>query len=60
MARGYGRNYIQNNALLFGKLDWIINFAWSVQLHIVSAQALLPGWTGKLWAIELGIQAVET
>ncbi|MBW4448670.1 MAG: glycosyltransferase [Spirirestis rafaelensis WJT71-NPBG6] len=32
----------------------------SQQLHIVSAQALPPGWTGKLWAIEQGIQAVET
>ncbi|MBW4611216.1 MAG: glycosyltransferase [Hassallia sp. WJT32-NPBG1] len=32
----------------------------SQQLHIVSAQALPSGWTGKLWAIEQGIQAVET
>jgi hopene-associated glycosyltransferase HpnB len=32
----------------------------SQQLQIVSAQALPPGWTGKLWAIEQGIQAVET
>ncbi len=28
----------------------------SQQLHIVSAQPLPPGWTGKLWAIEQGIQ----
>jgi GT2 family glycosyltransferase len=32
----------------------------SQQLQIVSAQALPGGWTGKLWAIEQGIQAVET
>ncbi|MGI2904389.1 glycosyltransferase, partial [Tolypothrix sp. VBCCA 56010] len=27
----------------------------SQQLQIISAQALPPGWTGKLWAIEQGI-----
>jgi hopene-associated glycosyltransferase HpnB len=32
----------------------------SQQLQIVSAQPLPPGWTGKLWAIEQGIQTVET
>lgn len=30
------------------------------QLHIVTAEPLPPGWTGKLWAMEQGIQAVET
>ncbi|MBW4687781.1 MAG: glycosyltransferase [Komarekiella atlantica HA4396-MV6] len=30
------------------------------QLHIISGEALPPGWSGKLWAIEQGIQAVET
>ncbi|WP_017652852.1 glycosyltransferase [Fortiea contorta] len=31
------------------------------QLHIVSGQPLAPGWTGKLWAVEQGIQkALET
>ncbi|AFZ24664.1 hopene-associated glycosyltransferase HpnB [Cylindrospermum stagnale PCC 7417] len=31
------------------------------QLHIVSGESLPPGWTGKLWAMEQGIQkAVET
>nr|WP_039747637.1 glycosyltransferase [Hassalia byssoidea] len=32
----------------------------SQQLQIISAQALPPGWTGKLWAMQQGIQAVET
>ncbi|GAX43919.1 glycosyl transferase family protein [Tolypothrix sp. NIES-4075] len=32
----------------------------SQQLQIISAQTLPPGWTGKLWAMEQGIQAVET
>ena len=32
----------------------------STQLQIVSAEALPPGWTGKLWAVDQGIQAVET
>ncbi|MDF5716227.1 MAG: glycosyltransferase [Rhizonema sp. NSF051] len=30
------------------------------QLHILAAETLPPGWTGKLWAIEQGIKAVET
>jgi len=30
------------------------------QLHIISGESLPPGWSGKLWAIEQGIQAVET
>jgi hopene-associated glycosyltransferase HpnB len=30
------------------------------QLHIVAAKPLPSGWTGKLWAMEQGIQAVET
>lgn len=30
------------------------------QLHILKAQPLPSGWTGKLWAINQGIHAVET
>lgn len=30
------------------------------QLHIISAAPLPPGWTGKLWAIEQGIQKAQT
>ncbi|MBD2770897.1 glycosyltransferase [Iningainema tapete] len=30
------------------------------QLHILTAQPLPSGWTGKLWAINQGIHAVET
>jgi hopene-associated glycosyltransferase HpnB len=30
------------------------------QLHIVTAKPLPPGWTGKLWAMDQGVQAVET
>jgi hopene-associated glycosyltransferase HpnB len=30
------------------------------QLHIISAQALPPGWTGKLWALEQGIRHAQT
>ncbi|MBD6616753.1 glycosyltransferase [Komarekiella sp. 'clone 1'] len=30
------------------------------QLHIISGESLPPGWSGKLWAIEQGIQKVET
>lgn len=49
--------------------DGTANFAEGVahavnkpqQLYIVSGESLPPGWTGKLWAIEQGIQkAVET
>ncbi len=29
-------------------------------LRIISAQALPPGWTGKLWAQQQGVQQVET
>jgi hopene-associated glycosyltransferase HpnB len=33
----------------------------SQQLHIISGEALPPGWSGKLWAMEQGIKnAVET
>lgn len=32
----------------------------SEQLHILSAQPLPPGWTGKLWALEQGIQYAKT
>ncbi len=30
------------------------------QLHVLSAQSLPPGWTGKLWAIEQGIRQAQT
>ncbi len=49
--------------------DGTANFAAGVahamnkpqQLHIVTGKSLPPGWTGKLWAVEQGIQkAVET
>lgn len=30
------------------------------QLNIISAQALPPGWTGKLWALEQGIRQAQT
>ena len=30
------------------------------QLHVLAAQALPPGWTGKLWAIEQGIRQAQT
>lgn len=30
------------------------------QLHVLCAQALPPGWTGKLWAIEQGIRQAQT
>ncbi len=30
------------------------------KLHIVAAESLPPGWSGKLWAIEQGIRFVET
>lgn len=49
--------------------DGTANFAQGVafavnrpqQLHIVSSASLPPGWTGKLWAMEQGIEkAVET
>jgi len=30
------------------------------KLHIVAAESLPPGWSGKLWAIEQGIRSVET
>jgi hopene-associated glycosyltransferase HpnB len=29
------------------------------KLHIVNAEPLPPGWSGKLWAIEQGIRSVE-
>lgn len=32
----------------------------SSKLHILSAQALPPGWTGKLWALEQGIRQAQT
>jgi hopene-associated glycosyltransferase HpnB len=32
----------------------------SSKLHIVSAQPLPPGWTGKLWALEQGIRQAQT
>ena len=32
----------------------------SSQLNIVSAEPLPPGWTGKLWALEQGIQHAQT
>ncbi|WP_341528097.1 glycosyltransferase [Nostoc sp. UHCC 0302] len=33
----------------------------SQQLHIISGESLPPGWSGKLWAVEQGIQkSVET
>lgn len=32
----------------------------SCQLKVISAQPLPPGWTGKLWAIEQGIQHSQT
>lgn len=49
--------------------DGTANFAQGVahavnkpeKLHIVSGESLPPGWTGKLWAVQQGIQkAVET
>lgn len=30
------------------------------QLHVLSGQALAPGWTGKLWALHQGIQYAQT
>lgn len=30
------------------------------QLHILCAQPLPPGWTGKLWALEQGIRQAQT
>ncbi|ABA24269.1 Glycosyl transferase, family 2 [Trichormus variabilis ATCC 29413] len=30
------------------------------QLHIVSGESLPPGWSGKLWAVEQGIQKAKT
>lgn len=32
----------------------------SEQLHILAAQPLPPGWTGKLWALEQGIEYAKT
>jgi hopene-associated glycosyltransferase HpnB len=32
----------------------------SSKLHILWAQALPPGWTGKLWALEQGIRQAQT
>ena len=37
----------KQTALELGKSD---------QLHMISAEPLPPGWTGKLWALEQGIQ----
>ena len=34
--------------------------ARSEQLHVLSAQPLPPGWTGKLWALEQGIQYAQS
>lgn len=31
----------------------------SQQLHLLSAEPLPPGWTGKLWALDQGIQAAK-
>ncbi len=32
----------------------------SSQLHVLSAEPLPPGWTGKLWAMEQGIRQAQT
>jgi hopene-associated glycosyltransferase HpnB len=32
----------------------------SQQLHIISGESLPPGWSGKLWAVEQGIQNAQT
>jgi len=43
LARGYGRNYIRGNALIFGNLDWIINFAGTGLLTwLLMSLAYLP------------------
>ncbi|MBW4643664.1 MAG: glycosyltransferase [Goleter apudmare HA4340-LM2] len=46
-----------------GTADFAQGVAYAVnkpqQLHIISGESLPPGWTGKLWAVEQGIQKVE-
>ncbi len=41
----------QTTALSLGKLQ---------QLHVIYAKPLPPGWTGKVWAMEQGIQTAQT
>jgi hopene-associated glycosyltransferase HpnB len=30
------------------------------KIHVLSAQQLVPGWTGKLWALQSGIEATQS